>query len=293
MPGELMTVKDVAAYLRLGERKVYDLLARREIPAMRVAGKWLFARSQIDLWLAEHAEGPAAGSRAAPPDILAGSHDPLLEWAVRQAGTGLATLNEGSLAGLERVAARGAIACGLHVLDAASGGYNLPLVRARLAARPLVLIHWARRRQGLVVAAGNPMGVRGIADLPRLRLAMRQKEAGSYVLLHHLLGQAGLPSSVLLPAGPPLHTETEVAQAVADGRADAGLAVAAVARLLRLDFVPLVEERFDLLVWRRAFFEAPFQKLLAFARTSALTERATALGGYDVEELGTVLWNGR
>lgn len=292
MPAELMTVKDVAAYLRLGERKVYDLLARREIPAMRMAGKWLFARSQIDAWLAEHAEGPATGRRAHPPDILAGSHDPLLEWAVREAGAGLATLNEGSLAGLERVAARGAVACGMHVLDTASGAYNVPLVRSRLAAQPVVLLRWARRRQGLVVAAGNPLGIGGVADLPRLRLAVRQKEAGSYVLLHHLLAREGLPGSVLLPAGPPLRTETDVAMAVAEGRADAGLAVAAVARLLRLDFVPLAEERFDILLWRRAYFEEPFQKLLTFARGPRLAERAAELGGYDVGGLGSVVWNG-
>lgn len=291
MPPPLMNVREVADYLRLKERKVYDLVARRAIPCTRVSGKWLFPRNLIDAWLAQNMEG-AAGLAAPLPSILAGSHDPLLEWALRESGAGLALLLEGSISGVDRVAARHAVAAGLHLIDPETGGYNVDFVQSRIGSEPVVLIEWARREQGLILPQGNPRGVAGITDLPRLRLAVRQKEAGSYVLLHHLLQRAGLAPSVLLTAGPPLRSETDVALAVSDGRAEAGLGIAVVAHQLRLDFLPLCRERFDLLIWRRAFFDEPVQKLLAFARSPALAERARAMAGYDVSGLGTIHFNG-
>jgi excisionase family DNA binding protein len=289
---ELMTVKEVAAYLRMKERKVYDLVARRAIPASRVGGKWLFPKSLVDAWLMEQVEGAPSRGLGPPPDILAGSHDPLLEWAVRESGAALPLLLDGSVSGADRVAARGAAACGMHILDPPTGTYNVPFVKARLGREPLVLVEWAKREQGLILAPGNPKGVAGIADLPRLRLAVRQREAGSYLLLQHLLESEGLPGSVILSAGPPLRTETDVALAIAEGRADAGLGIAAVARQLRLDFLPLRQERFDLLVWRRSWFEPPFQRFLAFAATKAFRDHAAGLAGYDLSGMGTVWWNG-
>ncbi len=92
---------------------------------------------------------------------------------------------------------------------------------------------------------------------------------------------------------PPARNEADVAVAVAEGKADAGLAIEPAARLYRLDFLPLVQERFDLAVWRHDYFEPPFQKLLAFCRTAAFAEKAEALGGYDVSETGTVVYNAR
>ena len=155
-------------------------------------------------------------------------------------------------------------------------------------------IAWAQRRQGLVLAAGNPEKVSGLTDLarPGLRFARRQSEAGSYLLLAHLLGEAGLDEAALSPAAETARGELDVGLAVLEGRADAGLAVEAVARQLRLDFLPLAEERFDLLLRRRDYFEPPFQALLGFARSPAFQTRAAQLGGYDVAELGRVWFNG-
>jgi putative molybdopterin biosynthesis protein len=293
MSGELMSTREVAAYLRLKERKVYDLVAKREIPCTRVTGKWLFPKSLIDAWLMERIEGASPAPRAAPPPaIVCGSHDPLLEWALREAGSELATLFDGSLAGLERFAAGGAVACGLHLLEPERDEYNVGAVARRLGARPVVLIEWAAREQGLVIAAGNPLGITGPGDLAGRRVALRQREAGSHVLLDHLLRRAGLSADGLATRGGPLRSETEVALAVHEGRADAGLAIAAAARQLRLGFVPLWRERYDLVIGRRDYFEPAFQRLLAFARTEAFTERARELGGYEVTGLGTVRLNG-
>lgn len=289
-----MTTREVAAYLRIKERRVYELVHDRAIPCARVTGKLLFPRHLVDLWLMQGTDGPVAARGPRPPSVIAGSHDPLLEWAAREAQTDLAFLVCGSAGGLERFAAGAALATGLHLRDAATGTYNIAAVRAAVGARDAVLIHWARRRQGIVVAAGNPLAIDGLAALarPGVRLAFRQDGSGSAALLDQLLAETGIASGALAPIEGASRSETELGLAILEGRADAGLAIEAVAGQLRLGFVPLAWESYDLLIGRRDYFDPPFQKLLAFARTDAFARRAAALGGYDCSAAGAVVFNG-
>ena len=229
---------------------------------------------------------------AAPPPIVAGSSDPLLEWALRESGSGLATLFEGSGAGLKRLAAGEALAAGLHLLGA-DGAYNVEAVRGLAGVSDLVLLQWAWRDQGLIVRRGNPLGLSSVGDLASKapRVVLRQAGSGAGTLLESLLEKAGIPRSALDVSGRAALTETDVAVAVADGGADCGLAIGAVARRFGLDFVPLHRERFDLALSRRVYFEPALQRLFAFARTEAFRQRADALGHYDVSEIGAVELN--
>jgi excisionase family DNA binding protein len=291
----MMNVREVADYLNIKQRKVYDLVRLGRIPCSRVTGKWLFPQDLIDRWVAGsvalEAEEPAAQQ---PPPVVAGSHDPLLEWSLRESDCGLALMPGGSLNGLRRVLAAEALACGMHVLDGRSGEYNAPALRAAQGGRGLVAIEWAWRRQGLVLPPDNPLGIQSIADLraKRPRIVPREPEAGTSVLLALLLAREGIDPGELALLPQVARSQTDVGLAVLEGRADAGLAVEAVARQLRLAFVPLHRERYDLVVDRRAYFEPPFQALLAFARSQPFRDRAAALGGYDVSALGTVRFNG-
>jgi putative molybdopterin biosynthesis protein len=289
---EYLTTREVADLIRLKERKVYDLVATGAIPCVRVTGKLLFPRSLIEAWLARHAEyGGGTETLQRRPNICAGSHDPLLDWALREAGTELAVSFGGSLAGLERLAAGQAQMSGLHLPDERGSGWNVEHVKRALPGQPVVLIEWARRRQGLIVAPGNPMKLERVADLVGHRVIGRQRAAGAFVLLAKLLAEEGLGLGDLEFADAPALTEADVATAVAEGRADAGLGIATAAHQARLGFVPLVEERYDIAVWRAAYFAEPMQKLLAFARTPRFAERAKALTGYDVSGLGMVRYN--
>jgi len=288
---EMMTTREVADYLRIKERKVYDLIRREEIPCARVSGKWLFPRDLIDRWVLQNVSSGAVAAAPVPP-VIAGSHDPLLEWAVRESGSSLAFLSGGSLNGMQRVAAGEAALCGAHLRDPETGDYNIPWVERLLASSDVVVIAWAERQQGLVVGAGNPLGIREVSDLRKgARVVQRQEGAGSRVLLEQLCAEAGFEADSLTYAKAVARTEADLAAMIMDGRADAGLAVAA-AGMFRLDFVPLHRERFDLIIRRREFFEPPVQALLNFTRTPAFELRAGELGGYDVSAVGEVVWNG-
>jgi len=287
-----MNTRELADYLGLKERKIYDLVAKREIPCTRVTGKWLFHRELIDRWLLEHAEGLGTTPAAEPPAIVAGSHDPLLDWAVRESGCGLALLFDGSLDGLTRFARGEALACGMHVLDPPTGEYNAPAIRQQLPRQPVVALEWAWREQGLILPAGNPRSVAGLRDVAELRFAMRQTGAGSLVLLEQLLAAAELSMADIHPAGPPRRGELEVGLMIAGGDADAGLGIRAVARQLGLDFLSLARERYDIVVGRRDYFEPALQRLMGFVRGAAFREQAERLTGYDIGGLGTVRYNG-
>nr|WP_027289654.1 helix-turn-helix transcriptional regulator [Rhodovibrio salinarum] len=293
-----MTTHEVADYLRIKERRVYELVRQRAIPCTRATGKWLFPRALIDRWIAEQLEMAPASARETPP-VVAGSHDPLLDWAVKESGCGLALLPGGSLDGLKRLNEGAARLAGLHLFHAdladsdPDGAFNLPNVKETGAPADAVLIEWAQRTQGLVLPAGNPDGVAGLSDLAdrRLPVARRQAESGSGLLLDYLAGQAGLAPGDLAFVAETARSEMDLGLAILEGRARAGVAVEAVARSLQLAFVPLMVERFDLLMARRDYFGPAVQTLMTFARTSAFAERAQRLGGYDISGLGTVRYN--
>ena len=293
---EFLTTREVANLLRVRERKVYDMAAAGEIPCKRVTGKLLFPRRAIEAWLADPTADAEPSANSKPvPRVIAGSHDPLLDWALREAGTGLATVYDGSITGLDRFAAGEAAACGLHIIEPDQGDWNIGHVRQTAERGPqqgqCVLLEWARRRQGFLTRSDDKLIVENAADLPGKRVALRQEAAGSRLLLDHLLDQAGLSHGDLDLAPAIARTETDAATLVASGQADVALGLETAARQFGLGFVPVSEERFDLLITHRAYFEPAFQALFAFTRTDVFDEKAAEMGGYDISHHGRVVWN--
>ena len=176
-------------------------------------------------------------------------------------------------------------------IDSDSGTFNVPAVRAALAGRGVVGVVWAWREQGLIVPPGNPLGLAAVAIAHGLRIIGRQRRAGSHALLLHLLAEAELRLEQLSFLPYPAMAEDEVAAAVAEGRAEAGFGIRAAAAARGLGFVPLVRERFDLVMDRRTYFESPVQALLGFARSPGFAARAGRMGGYDTAGTGSIAFN--
>src|SRR5690606_13174108 len=146
---------------------------------------------------------------------------------------------------------------GLHVLEPHSGAYNAPAALGLGGMRDLVIIHWAVRRQGLLLPHGNPLGLRRLSDLqrPGLRVTHRQPEAGADTLFRSLLQRAGIDHGSLQLSDHPSLSEDDLALAIREGLADVGMAIEAAARRHGLDFIPLHEEKFELATRRRHYFE--------------------------------------
>jgi excisionase family DNA binding protein len=289
---ELLTTEEAADYLRLSERKLYELVAFRAIPCSKVTGRWLFPKAALDRWVTAGMAVPPGLQAAPPPNIVGGSHDPLLEWTLRESGCGLASLPEGSEAGLRRLARREVTAAAIHLhrIDGQDEIANIAAVEAAPGLHDATVIAFARREQGLLVKPGNPLGLTSVADAAQrgAAMAMRPEGAGAQLLLLALLARCGLELGALKKKSPPCQTGPDIAQAVRSERADCGIATRAVARAANLDFVSLTWEAFDLVLRQRDYFLPAAQKLFAFMRDRAFAERALELGGYDISEAGQV-----
>jgi excisionase family DNA binding protein len=288
---DLLTTDEAAAYLRLSERKLYELVANGRVPCSKATGRWLFPKAALDRWVTAGLMTPHALAQPAPP-IIGGSHDPLLEWALRESGSGLASLPEGSESGLRRLA-RGevmAAAIHLHRIEGDDDSANSEAVAAAPGLHDAVVIAFVRREQGLLVAPDNPLQLTDIAAVAarRARMALRPAGAGAQLLLLALLARAGLGFEALNAVKPPCPTGPDIAQAVRSERADCGIATRAVALSAGLDFVPLTWECFDLVLRQRDYFMPGPQALFGLVRQPVFRERAAELGGYDVSESGSV-----
>jgi putative molybdopterin biosynthesis protein len=289
---QLFTTAEAAAYLRLKERKIYEMVAEGTVPCTKITGRWLFPKAELDHWLASSVSRPAGATRPDPAPIVAGSHDPLMEWALRESGSGLATLAVGSEAGFSRFVAGEMVAAAIHLhgLNDVESDANVAAMKSRGDLQDAVMIAFCRREQGFLVPPGNPLKLGSIEDVAktRARIAMRPKGAGAQLLLLAVLQRAKVSLDQLAAVTPVCPTGPDIAQAIRAGRADTGIATRGVANAAGLDFVPLVWEPFDLVMRQRDYFQPPLQSLFNFLHSEELVVRARELGGYDLGGAGTV-----
>jgi excisionase family DNA binding protein len=290
----LMTTSEAADYLRIKERKIYELVADRQIPCTKVTGKWVFPRAELDRWLLSGLARPHGMVAADPPPIIGGSHDPLLQWALRESRCELASLVEGSEAGYRKLLEGKVLAAAIHLheTDAPEADANLARVASEPALYDAVLIGFAVREQGLLVAKENPLGIEDLAGAATVeaRFAVRPEGAGAQQLLHALLRRDGLDMSRLTLAEGTCPTGSDIAEAIRTGHADCGIATRAAAASAGLDFLPLAHEHFDLLMRQRDYFRKSMQAMLGLMGDARFAVRAADLGGLDVSEAGKIRW---
>jgi molybdopterin molybdotransferase/putative molybdopterin biosynthesis protein len=229
--------------------------------------------------------------------VAIGSHDLALDLlsnalAQRTPGASLASTNVGSLGGLLALARGEAHLAGSHLLDEVTGEYNVSYVRRHLTDRHVVLVHLAGRVQGLIVPVGNPRGFASLRDLvaPGVQFVNRQRGSGTRVLLDYQLRQLGLSASSIAGYEREQYTHLAVAADVASGAADVGLGILAAARALELDFVPVFNEEYQLVIPSEHYDSPVLAPMLSILRGKAFADQVAALGGYDVARMGEVVY---
>ena len=285
---------------RVGDRVIATPLQRGAgviMSLVRADGLTLIPRFSEGL----HAGATISVELLRPPEaidttiVAIGSHDLTLdllsnELAKLRPGWSLSSSNVGSLGGLIALQRGEAHLAGSHLLDEETGEYNLSYVRRLLKDRPTVVVNLVHREQGLLVPPGNPRGLRGLEDLAAgVRFVNRQKGAGTRVLLDYRLKQLGVDPLEIDGYAREEYTHLAVAASVAGGTADAGLGILAAARALKLDFVPILKERYDLVIPREHYELELMQPLLTLIRGPDLRLQVEALGGYDTSQMGEVV----
>ena len=223
-----------------------------------------------------------------------GSHDlclDLLAQYLADSGRRFTSANAGSLGGLLALRRGDAHLAGAHLLDPATGGYNTSYVEKYLPGVPVVLVTLVYRDQGLIVAKGNPKGIRTLADLARddLQFVNRQRGAGTRLLLDYHLEKQGIAPESIKGYRREEFTHMAVAVAVQSGVTDCGLGIASAAHALGLDFIPLEQERYDLVIPRVHYDSELLQPLLDLIRGPNLRRAVAALPGYDTTRMGEVV----
>jgi excisionase family DNA binding protein len=293
-PDVFMSVKQVAAYLQLNEKKIYALVNEGKIPATKVTGKWMFPRELIDRWMMDSAHGGLLTDRL----VIAGSDDPLLYRAVTAFARDIHALAQvsytptGTRLGLELLQASRVDVSALHWGPSAESRTRHPaLLRQHPQHRNWVLIRAFTREQGLIV---SPSVARKTTDpqqlaSPDYRWVQRQPGAGAQRFLMEMRRSSAAGPAELNVTAMAL-SEREAAAAIVLDQADVAPGARAAAAEAGLEFIPFGVEAFDFALPRNIWFRRLFQDLLARLQSGECRQMADLLGGYDFSETGDLVW---
>ncbi len=296
----LLSTKEVARYLGVNEKMVYTLVSDKGLPASKVTGKWLFPQHLVEQWVeANTINFPSKLGPEAYTDgllIVAGSNDPLLEQAIGLYNglfpDQLAVFgNLGSMGGIRALKQGLCHMATSHLLQADGDDYNFEFADQQLD-HPPVVVNFCRRRQGLVLAKGNPCGISQTADLskPGMRIVNRKLGTGTRLLLDRALTDAGIQGNHLSGYTHEVHRHIDIGLAILAGKADAGPAIQPVAELLGLDFLPWRWERYDLLIPKDRFFDPAIQNFVSLLHEKKIQDLAADFKGYDLEASGKMIF---
>tara|TARA_B100000768_G_scaffold55702_1_gene54211 strand:- start:1375 stop:2241 length:867 start_codon:yes stop_codon:yes gene_type:complete len=285
---DYFTTEELADFLRVKSRKIYDMVSKEEIPYSKVTGKLLFLKTEISSWIS--GSSTQISNLETLPTVLLGSHDPLLELAIKKSNSGIAMSFDGSTQGIERFKLNEGFASGLHLYDYEQNIWNVPIIKKHLTHMPVVLMEWAQRERGLIFKDRNKNKNITLDTFKGQRLVRRQIGSGAEQYLNYIFKTQNLTYDDF--------QETEIAYSENDAvtlilseLADLTLGLKSEAVKYNLSFIPLVTERFDLVINRKFWFEKPFQDLLEFCKTENFKIIASKLEGYNIHNLGKIHFN--
>jgi len=225
--------------------------------------------------------------------VIIGSHDIIIDILgdeVRRTRRNIriSSGNVGSLGGLLALRKGRCHIAGSHLLDTVTGEYNISYIKRYVKGLSVAVFYLTLREQGLIVAKGNPKGIKGIEDLAGADIAFVNRQAGSgtRVLFDHQLDQSGVNADAVKGYDHEEFTHMAVAVDVLSGAADAGMGIYAAAKALDLDFVPIAREQYDLIIPSHMLDQPNIEVVLNTIKSGHFRERIIALGGYDPSRSG-------
>lgn len=228
--------------------------------------------------------------------VIIGSHDLILDVAADMMpnlhpGMFVSSTHVGSMGGLMALKRKEAHLAPIHLLDEETGEYNLSYIRRLFGSGKIALIKGVGRTQGILVKKGNPLGIKGIEDLPGCRYVNRQRGAGTRVLFDYKLKQLGIAPEQINGYEREAATHMAVAAAVGSDGADAGMGILSAAKAMDLDFIPVGPEEYDFAV-PLEYLELPHIKaFIEILKMDEFHKRLDELGGYTYERAGERILN--
>lgn len=228
--------------------------------------------------------------------VVIGSHDPLLDeladmMHIEKNSVYMSSTHVGSMGGIMALRRGEAHAAPCHLLDTATGEYNLVFVKKYFPKGGVRLIRCVGRQQGLMVAKGNPLNIQGFTDITKdgVRYVNRQKGSGTRILTDYLCQKENVKSEDIYGYEREELTHTSVAAQIVSGSADAGMGIYSAAKLYDLDFIPICIEEYDLLIPDNAWDTEQVRHMLAVLKSEKFKEKILTMGGYTVDAPGEII----
>lgn len=302
MDGKAYTPDEVAQLFQISKHTVYELIKRGELQAFKVGNKMRIEHSEIERYK-ESTKAPSKKNQTDQPDIhssfpirLSGSHDFLVEHFVKQTSKDLQLPIQptyiGSLEGLMMLYRGQSDIAAIHLLDPASEEYNLPFINQLFVYESISVVRFVSREQGFIVAKGNPKNIVDFHDLTRkdVQFVNRQKGAGTRFLLDSMLSRNEIDPAQINGYSNEEWNHLSTASYISRGIADVAFGIQSAASHLGLDFIPVAKEQFDLVFRYTNENKENLTNLVHYLQSSEFKRGLTDLEGYDIEELGTIIY---
>ena len=301
MSAELMNTREVAKYLDIHEKQVYLLIKAGKIPCTRVTGKWIFPIKLIDEWIKTSAlEGIQQAQKKVHQIkgalLAAGSNDPVLDILLTamkkdHPAFNVFSANTGSVDGLKALNSGLTDIAFAHLYDPQSGDYNVPFLKQYCPDRQPVVINLFYRHVGFLSAKPETIIFRGWESLTdkKIRFINRQRGSGIRILFDQELKNRNIKSEDICGYENEVYTHFEVGASLIAGEADVGIASSVVAKILDLKFLPLAEERFDMIIDKNTFFQPTSQAFIKTLLSNAFKSRVKKIANYNFKDAGKIL----
>lgn len=295
----MMTTKEVAKFLNINEKMVYTLIAEKGLPASKVTGKWLFPEELVIQWIETGTQNFPQPEKLPPYHgivLIAGSNDLLLDklistFNIKHEQQHLALFGTmGSMGGLKALKRNLCHIAASHLV-AENDDYNFPFLKDEMNQLPAV-VNLCLREQGIILGKANPKNITSIKDLGRnnIRVVNRSIGTGTRQLFDMELKKAGIKGHRIDGYDHCLPKHMDIGLEILSGRADAGPGIKPVANMLGLEFIPVCQERFDLLIQKERFFDQGVQLFLSLLKGKVIQSTAKAYGGYDLSMTGKMVY---
>ena len=302
-----LTTQEVAKILHVGTSTIYALIRKGEIHSYKIGRKIRFAQEDVDAYIAKsrhkystlpakHIDPPSTflnPEKEEPPELIISGQDVVLDILanyLQQSGINAARTYLTGFEGLLSLYQNNIHVAACHLFDGSD--YNTSFVRSLLPGVPAVLINVSYRTQGFYVRKENPKNIQGWEDLHRKDISIVNRHAGSSsrILLDMHLKRLGIPASAVNGYGKTMKSHLTVAAAVAEGEADLAIGTERISQQIEnLDFIPLMEERFDFVIKKEMMETDAIQKLLEVLQMPAFRKEIARFSGNDYRDLGKVI----
>ncbi|MCL1701219.1 helix-turn-helix transcriptional regulator [Lysinibacillus sp. Bpr_S20] len=297
------TIEEVAQLLKVSKLTIYDLVKKGDLPIFRVGRQMRVDRTDLQLYIQKSKTGvtPASSTAMTTPStktkkvIISGQDlalDLLGKYIEKKQSNKVLRSHEGSFNGVMALYNGECDIASLHLYDGDTGDYNTPYLKKIFVSHSYILLNLVSRRAGFYVQKGNPLQIQSMEDFKTksLKLMNREKGSGARTFLDEQLRMHHISPSSIEGYNEEEMSHIDVASAVANGHADIGIGIEKISKLIEVDFIPLIKERYDIVLLKTPENHLLIESVKEILNSPEFQSEIDALGDYDVTKMGQVIY---